>query len=514
MLDSVPEKQDMTSTYTQPSRLINLMATSLALALTACGGGGGGAEVEARPQSLSITASPSSSLSANSSTTLTATASSGLQVTYRSASPAICTVGTESGLITALAAGTCRIIAAQSGDERYAPAPSQTIELTVLPDPHQTITFGAAPALSLGGAATAHASASSGLAVRYSSLSGSVCTVDENTGELTALTPGNCVVAANQPGTADILPAPQVTQTIAVDIPASLTVPGQPQTVTATAGSTLHSVTVKAASVTSGGLAITHYTVTSVPAGLSVDSSTLPATVTCPGSCAGYAFTISAHNALGQGPASSASHVMARYNVVTTFHEPDTQPSDSIFTGSFVFDATTGTVSQLSGMLTESMTGSASGAAPYYDMTQVALNHQLSAVRADALGGVLVTTFRNNNTNTFWTGTGGDGWTPAAGVAVGGIHYGFPSGSTGIANPGNAYAMIFVNTSEPTMPLTQAQLDKLAYADCVPTAAGGMQNGGGMMGAACMTGTSVAGYGAVGTMSGYPVSQLITRAAD
>lgn len=30
------------------------------------------------------------------------------------------------------------------------------------------------------------------------------------------------------------------------------------------------------------------------------------------------------------------------------------------------------------------------------------------------------------------------------------------------------------------------------------------------MGAVCMTGTSAAGYGAIGTMSGYPVSQVIT----
>jgi hypothetical protein len=31
-----------------------------------------------------------------------------------------------------------------------------------------------------------------------------------------------------------------------------------------------------------------------------------------------------------------------------------------------------------------------------------------------------------------------------------------------------------------------------------------------MMGATCMTGTSVAGYGDVGTMGGYPISQVIT----
>ena len=58
-----------------------------------------------------------------------------------------------------------------------------------------------------------------------------------------------------------------------------------------------------------------------------------------------------------------------------------------------------------------------------------------------------------------------------------GLHYNFPG-----ANPGNAYAMIFVNTPDPTAPLTQAQIDKLAYADCAP---------GGMMMATCMTGTTI-----------------------
>jgi hypothetical protein len=62
--------------------------------------------------------------------------------------------------------------------------------------------------------------------------------------------------------------------------------------------------------------------------------------------------------------------------------------------------------------------------------------------------------------------------------------------------------MIFVNTSDPTTGLVQAQLDKLAYADCTL---------GGMMMTTCMTGTTAAGYGDVGTMNGYPISQVITK---
>lgn len=491
-----------------------LMATSLTLMLSACGGGGGGAEVEARSQTLSVTASPSSTMTVNSSVTLVAAASSGLPATFRSTTPETCLVDANTGVLMAKAAGTCRIEVAQSGDETYAPAMSQTIVFTVMPAPQQRIQFGAPPTLALGGTATVEATATSGLPVRYSSLSPEVCSVNAGRGELQALGTGDCIVAADQAGADGILPAPQATLTLHIEVPADLTVPGQPQAITATAGDSLRTVIIKAGAVASGGLPITRYTVASVPAGIQVDSDTLPATITCPVSCAGYAFTVSARNSLGQGPASVAAHVVTRYKVITTFKEPDTYPRNTLFTGSFVLDATTGTVSQLSGTLTESMTGSASGAAPYFDMAQVTLSHQLSAIQDDALGGVLVSTFRNSDTRTFWTGLGGDGWTPDDGVAVGGLHYGYPSKTTGIANPGNAYALIFVNTSDPTAPLTPAQLARIAYADCVPTAPGGMQNGGGMMGAVCMTGTSAAGYGAVGTMSGEPFSQVITKIAD
>jgi hypothetical protein len=132
---------------------------------------------------------------------------------------------------------------------------------------------------------------------------------------------------------------------------------------------------------------------------------------------------------------------------------------------------------------------------PNDTMTWLPLMYQLSSVYNPTLGGLLVTTFMLNTTNTLSTQGGGDGWSPGTGF---GLYYGFPAPT----NPGNAYAMIFVNTTNPTAALTQAQIDKLAYADCAP---------GGMMSAACMTGTTKAGYGTVGTMSGYPVSQIITK---
>lgn len=60
------------------------------------------------------------------------------------------------------------------------------------------------------------AAASSGLPVTYSSLSPAVCSVDANDGALALLALGDCVIAADQTGDPDYLPALRVTQTIEV----------------------------------------------------------------------------------------------------------------------------------------------------------------------------------------------------------------------------------------------------------------------------------------------------------
>jgi hypothetical protein len=188
-------------------------------------------------------------------------------------------------------------------------------------------------------------------------------------------------------------------------------------------------------------------------------------------------------------------------NVFERFSEPMTYPSDTIFIGTFDYDTVTHTVSNLKGILSESMTGGDTGY-PNDTMTWLTLDNQLASWHDPVLGGTFAATFKNTNTNTFTTNPlngGTDGWSPGTGMA---LYYGFPTGTSGIPNPGNAYALIFVPNA-PLTALTQAQIDKLAYADFAP---------GGMMGPVGMTGTSVAGYGAVGTMDGYPVEQVITYA--
>lgn len=480
------------------SAIVTACVIACCVQLTACGGGGGGAEVEARAQTISFGAVPV--LNLGSTATVTASASSGLSIKFSSDTPTICSIDSASGLVTALMPGTCIIAANQSGNSTYAPASEVTQNIAVIFDPNQTISFTSTPTLTFAGTATVSATATSGLPVTYSSATTSICTVDSNSGLVTNLTAGTCTIVANQSGDANYYAAPSVSLNLIVDAPIVITAPDAPASVTATLGSAGNTIIITAGSISSGGSAITAFTATSSPAGLTATSASLPITIHCTTSCSGYAFTLTATNSVGTSAPSSAVDVITQFNVTTRFYEPDTQPRDSIFTGTFTFNSTTRTVSNLTGLLTESMTGDPYGTPPNYGMTQLSLTYQLDTLAQPSLNGVLVTTFSNSNKNTFWTmGGTNDGWSPETGVAVGGIYFGFP---TTAANPSNAYTRIFVNTENPLSTITQSQIDKLAYADCAP---------GGMMGAACMTGTNVAGYGAIGTMSGYPISQTVSK---
>lgn len=474
------------------------LAAAVALTLAACGSGGDGPAVRAQTQSLQVAAAPV--MTPGGTADLQAAATSGLPVQYTSESPQVCTVN-GSGQVTALNAGTCLVTIRQDGSPDFAPAAPMTVSLAVQVDPHQTLSFAAAPELTLGGTATVAATSTSGLPVRYGTQTPAVCTVDAVTGVVTDLATGHCVITADQSGDATYLAAAQVTLDLPVVIPVGVTVPAAPTGVTVTSGDTAGTVVIAATGVSSGGSPIVHYTVRATGNQVVTQVTSLPATVNCGSGCDGLAFTLSASNVLGAGADSPATDIITRYEVMVTFREPDTQPRDTLFAGTFLLNATTGVVSDLQGTLTESMTGSPSAPAPGYGMTTLNLANQLSAIRDDTLGGWLVTTFLRNTTSTFTSAFGGDGWTPGTGFA---IYAGFPTAPNPSAGGvGNAYVRIFVSTANPAAPPTQAQIDKLAYADCAA---------GGMMGATCMTGTTVAGYGTLGSMSGYPVSQVIRKA--
>ena len=162
-------------------------------------------------QAISFGALPT--LTVGGSATLLATATSGLAVTFGGGSPTTCTV--VGSLVTALAPGVCTVTASQAGNAAYAPAPSATEYLTVL-GASQSITFGPAPAISVGGSGTVTATASSGLPVTFGTLTQSICSVSGAT--VTAVANGNCIVTADQSGGNGFGPAPEATQTIPISL--------------------------------------------------------------------------------------------------------------------------------------------------------------------------------------------------------------------------------------------------------------------------------------------------------
>ena len=201
--------------------------------------------------------------------TVSATASSGLAVTFSSLTTAVCTV--SGSTVTIVAAGGCTIRASQAGDATYAPAPNVDRPFTVA-KAAQTITFTAPTGKTYGDAPFAlTATASSGLAVTYTSLTTAICTVSGST--LTIVAAGSCQIRASQAGNANYNAATNVdrtfaiakkAQTITFNPPATKTYGDAPFAVTATATSGL---AVAFASTTATICTVSGATVTIVAAG-------------------------------------------------------------------------------------------------------------------------------------------------------------------------------------------------------------------------------------------------------
>ncbi len=153
------------------------------------------------------------SLSMGGTSTASVTASSGLAVAFSSTTPTICTV--SGSTVTGVAAGTCTITASQSGNSTFAAATpvSQNLAVGLTSQTIGTISFNPT-SLSVGGSSTASATASSGLAVAFSSTTPTICTVSGPT--VTGVSAGTCTIAADQAGDASYSAAPQVSANITV----------------------------------------------------------------------------------------------------------------------------------------------------------------------------------------------------------------------------------------------------------------------------------------------------------
>ncbi|MBN8727675.1 MAG: choice-of-anchor J domain-containing protein [Xanthomonadales bacterium] len=183
-----------------------------------------------------------------------ATASSGLAVSYASQTSSVCTI--SGSTVSILSAGSCMIEASQAGDANYMAAPAVTRVITI-DQASQTITFPsqADQTYSSGGtfAIDPPATASSGLAVSYSSQTESVCTISGST--VSILSAGSCMIEASQAGDANYMAAPAVTQAITID-QASQTITFPPQAdQTYSSGGTF---AIDPPATASSGLAITY----------------------------------------------------------------------------------------------------------------------------------------------------------------------------------------------------------------------------------------------------------------
>ncbi|MCA6416746.1 MAG: T9SS type A sorting domain-containing protein, partial [Cytophagales bacterium] len=144
--------------------------------------------------------------------TLSATASSGLTVGYASSNTSVATVSGDT--VTIVGAGTTTITASQAGNTNFAAAASVPQTLTVN-QASQTITFAALANKNFGDAPfTLSATASSGLAVSYSSSNTSVATLSGNT--VTIVGAGTTTLTASQAGNTNYNAAPDVPQPLNV----------------------------------------------------------------------------------------------------------------------------------------------------------------------------------------------------------------------------------------------------------------------------------------------------------
>ncbi len=144
--------------------------------------------------------------------TVSASASSGLPVSFSSATPRVCSVAGSQ--VATLKRGRCRITATQGGNADYSPAPDKTqsfrVRRAVGHLRSQTITFARPADVAVRRSGRLSASASSGLPVSFHSDTPDVCSVAGS--QVTTLKRGTCTITATQAGNSHYAPAPDQTR--------------------------------------------------------------------------------------------------------------------------------------------------------------------------------------------------------------------------------------------------------------------------------------------------------------
>lgn len=190
-----------------------------------------------KPQQLHFTSvAPSAARVAGTPYTPVASSSSGLRVSFASATPSVCAI--EDSKVSFSGVGTCTIEALQAGNGEYLAAVSVEQSFGVAAA-SQTVSFtSTAPASAVAGGAPYAVSAlsSSGLPVTFSSLTPAVCSAEGATVSLIAA--GTCTIAASQAGDGDYEAAAEVQQSFSV-APAGVLGPGLTNLVKSPSGETI-----------------------------------------------------------------------------------------------------------------------------------------------------------------------------------------------------------------------------------------------------------------------------------
>lgn len=191
---------------------------------------------------------------------------------------------------------------------------------SITPIATQTITFVDPGTQSLGTAPTFTATSSSGLTVTFTSTTTSVCTITSG-GVVTFLTSGTCTIEASQAGNSAYQAAPSISRSFSV-VPV---VPGAPSIGVVTANNGQATVAFTAPSAT-GSSAITSYTVTANPGGITATGSGSPIVVTGLTDGVAYTFTVTATSSAGTGASSGGSSpVTPKTSQTITFADPGAQ---------------------------------------------------------------------------------------------------------------------------------------------------------------------------------------------
>jgi hypothetical protein len=186
-------------------------------------------QVDKGPQTITLPVLPNLNYNpANLSFTVTPTATSGLPVMLVSDTPAVCrvasaTVASGPHTVTVEGVGTCTLVAAQSGDTRFRPAPAVQTTFAVL-RASQRLTLDNPGPQTLGTVFGMRVSSTSSLPVVLRSNTPATCSVLSSHPSIAPpLIPvrgdavGSCTIVATQAGDSNYDPASEVTQTFATN---------------------------------------------------------------------------------------------------------------------------------------------------------------------------------------------------------------------------------------------------------------------------------------------------------